>query len=304
METLKLSNLTMSQLLRDVRLKTQQPPAQSTKDSHLPVTLVEMPSRLRHQSSSQLSFQSELPKNSYEGAKDHTAQLDRPYQPSQQHIKSSYIARENSKSHSAQLAESLLLNVKGEEGETLREFLEQVGLEDYEEVFIDHQVLLEDLPQLSREDFIDMGIPVGPRNRILHALRTDQGDPAIGEMREPSTMQASPESVHSYKSATRQHLQKEVQHFISTIKSAKPKSRQTPPTKPAKLPQSQARSPRPLDQDQAERLEGLIEGLFRRQEFMMQAIEQSAVVIKTLIESRHQPRTSGLRSQSSLMRRV
>lgn len=47
------------------------------------------------------------------------------------------------------------------------EFLKALGLEDLSAAFTEHQVSLSDLASLTRQDLIEMRIPLGPRNRIL-----------------------------------------------------------------------------------------------------------------------------------------
>ena len=46
-------------------------------------------------------------------------------------------------------------------------FLRKLGLENYLYVFKANQISGKDLALLSKEDLVDMKIPIGPRNRIL-----------------------------------------------------------------------------------------------------------------------------------------
>lgn len=50
---------------------------------------------------------------------------------------------------------------------TLESYLKSNKLEQYLKTFNENQLTLEDLPLLTKEDFIDMKIPIGPRNRIM-----------------------------------------------------------------------------------------------------------------------------------------
>lgn len=52
----------------------------------------------------------------------------------------------------------------------LDKFLFSLNLERYIPAFRDNQLTLEDLADLSSTDYHDMGIPIGPRNRILKSI--------------------------------------------------------------------------------------------------------------------------------------
>lgn len=56
-------------------------------------------------------------------------------------------------------------------------WLERLGLSKYEQVFRDEEIDLEILGELSEEDLIALGLPLGPRRKILRALQDDKVRP-------------------------------------------------------------------------------------------------------------------------------
>lgn len=50
-------------------------------------------------------------------------------------------------------------------------WLSNLGLSKYKDVFAEHEIEFIDLPELTERDLTDMGLPLGPRRRILRALR-------------------------------------------------------------------------------------------------------------------------------------
>lgn len=51
-------------------------------------------------------------------------------------------------------------------------FLEGLGLSKYGPVFAAAEIALSDLPYLSEHDFVDLGLPLGPRRRLMAALES------------------------------------------------------------------------------------------------------------------------------------
>jgi tetratricopeptide (TPR) repeat protein len=69
-------------------------------------------------------------------------------------------------------------------GATVQRFLERLGLQRYQELFALHEITMLDLPSLTRDDLVEMGITaVGPRKRILRevAAMDAGGDAAEAE---------------------------------------------------------------------------------------------------------------------------
>ncbi len=52
----------------------------------------------------------------------------------------------------------------------LREWLEGLGLGKYAELFAENEIELGDLPHLAEADLRELGLPMGPRKRILNAV--------------------------------------------------------------------------------------------------------------------------------------
>ncbi len=56
-------------------------------------------------------------------------------------------------------------------------WLEQLGLAKYAPIFSENEVELADLSELTEDDLKEIGLPLGPRRRILKAVRAlDAGD--------------------------------------------------------------------------------------------------------------------------------
>ena len=53
---------------------------------------------------------------------------------------------------------------------TLREWLEGLGLGKYAGVFAENEIEMGDLAHLTEEDLRELGLPMGPRKRILNAV--------------------------------------------------------------------------------------------------------------------------------------
>lgn len=54
----------------------------------------------------------------------------------------------------------------------MRNFLMSVNLEGLYEVLKDNQVSFHDLPLITKEDLMDLDVPVGPRSRLLKAVQS------------------------------------------------------------------------------------------------------------------------------------
>ena len=60
----------------------------------------------------------------------------------------------------------------------ITQWLEELGLGDYAEAFEREKIDLEALPHLTDDDLKNMGLPIGPRRKLLAAIAnlTDDGD--------------------------------------------------------------------------------------------------------------------------------
>mmetsp|Transcript_27299 Transcript_27299/g.49072 ORF Transcript_27299/g.49072 Transcript_27299/m.49072 type:complete len:211 (-) Transcript_27299:887-1519(-) len=50
---------------------------------------------------------------------------------------------------------------------SIEDFLKSIKLENLVPVFAEHQISIQDLASITRQDLIELGVPLGPRNRIL-----------------------------------------------------------------------------------------------------------------------------------------
>ncbi len=67
----------------------------------------------------------------------------------------------------------------------VRTWLESLGLADYAEAFEANRIDADVLPHLTEQDLADLGLPIGPRRKILVAIRTLAEKPA-GELPHPA----------------------------------------------------------------------------------------------------------------------
>ncbi len=54
----------------------------------------------------------------------------------------------------------------------VRQWLEDLDLAKYAEVFAEAEINLRDLGGITNDDLKELGLPLGPRRRILMALKT------------------------------------------------------------------------------------------------------------------------------------
>lgn len=82
------------------------------------------------------------------------------------------------------------------------DWLEALGLGKYAANFAESEVELSDLAELSDDDLIEIGLPLGPRRRILKALRPESGQPAAS----PEAAESNPEAPDRPAMAERRQL--------------------------------------------------------------------------------------------------
>ena len=56
--------------------------------------------------------------------------------------------------------------------ENIRQWLENLGLGKYGNVFVENEVSLRDLPGITDDDLKELDLPLGPRRRILMEINT------------------------------------------------------------------------------------------------------------------------------------
>ena len=60
-------------------------------------------------------------------------------------------------------------------------WLERLGLSKYHAAFTENEVEFSDLPDLTEDDLKELGLPVGPRRRLLKAAERLGVEPLSGE---------------------------------------------------------------------------------------------------------------------------
>lgn len=65
---------------------------------------------------------------------------------------------------------SSTLNLETEEANPLLEILKKLSMDQFLPIFNANHVTMEDLPLLSKQDLVDMKLPIGPRNRLMKFL--------------------------------------------------------------------------------------------------------------------------------------
>ena len=59
----------------------------------------------------------------------------------------------------------------------IAQLLTELGLEKYLPVFDEAEIEFEDLPDLSEADFVELGLPMGPRRRLTRAIKAPSPEP-------------------------------------------------------------------------------------------------------------------------------
>ena len=57
----------------------------------------------------------------------------------------------------------------------IRQWLEELELDKYGDVFVENEITLRDVGELSDDDLKELGIPMGPRRRLLRAISNQAG---------------------------------------------------------------------------------------------------------------------------------
>lgn len=148
------------------------------------------------------------------------------------------------------------------ESENIEEFLLEHGLENYLKFFQENQLTMEDLPYLTKDDLVDMKLPIGPRNRLLKILETFENK---GET--SSRYESSPKRVG---------LKDEVEKFMQELSQFSKRGEK-------KNYKNSSRSHSPeMSFDSENASQQLFEGIFsllqeisEKQNFMIKAIEEN-----------------------------
>ena len=85
----------------------------------------------------------------------------------------------NERTHSMQKHNNgIVLRGSGEKGtvQTIAEWLASLGLAEYAQRFAEHQVDVSVLPDLTDQDLIELGLPLGHRRKLLRAIAELDGN--------------------------------------------------------------------------------------------------------------------------------
>lgn len=143
----------------------------------------------------------------------------------------------------------------------LEEFLVSNGFEQYLECFQENQLSYADLPFLTKDDLIDMRIPIGPRNRLIKLIETI---PEAGSNFEPSPK--------------RNGLRDEVDRFMSELSQFSKRSEQR--FRHSSREQSLEASFESENSSKVcENILVMLKDISEKQSFMMKAIEENQKAI-------------------------
>lgn len=218
--------------------------------------------------------------------------------------------------------------------DSLTEFLKANGLISLLPILQEHEVTLSELFLLTREDFAEMKIPIGPRNRLLSVLQKGQSvslsqskldlpriDPELDSPKQhsiPSVKPATPEKppLHSLNSSEaetpvqlhRRQLNEEVESFLQEVdelfsrsqrkKESGPVLKQAEAV-PQQLPQSVSpQVPQPSGALSSQQMD-LLKSLLSDKETIEKGLESLQKSISELKENRDSRGTSPVPRQES-----
>ncbi len=61
--------------------------------------------------------------------------------------------------------------------EEIGRWLQDLGLGKYVDAFVDNEITIDELPALTEDDLKELGLPMGPRRRVLMAIDGLKGSP-------------------------------------------------------------------------------------------------------------------------------
>ncbi len=59
---------------------------------------------------------------------------------------------------------------KAHMADSIDQWLETLELGRYAQAFIDNEIGIRDLPFIQEADLVELGLPIGPRRRVMHAI--------------------------------------------------------------------------------------------------------------------------------------
>ncbi|OMJ80221.1 hypothetical protein SteCoe_19586 [Stentor coeruleus] len=162
--------------------------------------------------------------------------------------------------------------------ENIEDFLLANGFERYVNYFTESQITLADLPYLTKEDFNDMKMPIGPRNRLMKLIENLNIKDEVKSNYELSRR----EIASNYEPSTmRSGLRDEVDKFMTELSQFSKRSEQKV------RPSSRDQSLESFDSEIGSRgicesILSLLRDISEKQNIMMKSIEENQKAISTL----------------------
>ena len=152
--------------------------------------------------------------------------------------------------------------------ETLDEFLLVNGLENYAHILKENQVTMQDLPFLTKEDLIDMKLPIGPRKRLLSIVENIERKAVV-----PAISENSPK---------RYGIKEEVDRFMTELSQFSKRSEPRVRTSSRNLSMEASFESDVNTQRICDSISGVIKELSDKQNLMMRAIEENQRAITAI----------------------
>jgi hypothetical protein len=193
--------------------------------------------------------------------------------------------------------------------ERVREFMYGIGCEEFFDLFQANQISYDDLSFLTKDDLIDMGLPIGPRNRILRALQALSKDsttpdpqsskpstPVHRSKNTPNILKTPPKNkIQEAKSPSQYNLRYEVDVFMKELSGLKANRKQDPSS-----PTPYSPSPvTPTDQESLQKLTLLFKDIAEKQNMLMKAIQQNSYAISVITNRATSRRSSPQRGKDT-----
>lgn len=193
--------------------------------------------------------------------------------------------------------------------ERVREFMYGIGCEEFFDLFQANQISYDDLSFLTKDDLIDMGLPIGPRNRILRALQALSKDsstpepqpaksstPVLRSKNTSNILKTPPKTkIQETKSPSQYNLRYEVDVFMKELSGLKTNRKQEPSS-----PTPYSPSPVTLtDQDSLQKLTLLFKDIADKQNILMKAIQQNSYAISVITNRATSRRSSPQRGKDT-----
>lgn len=153
-------------------------------------------------------------------------------------------------------------------------FLEEVGLEKYVSLFKDNEITIEDIPLLTREDLIDLKLPIGPRNRLMNIIKDKFESSKI--QRQLVQTKNMGENRHNVREDTESYLDNHSQNMKTLNPKERPSSRQSMDS----ISTESIRSPISYDE-----VVQMLNNMREQQNIMLRAIQENQRVVAMLCQT-------------------